>query len=56
MTCVSDVMTAPVVTVATAARVMTAYRVSRLPVVAEDGTLIGIVSQGDVLRALAGPD
>ncbi|HEY5398004.1 MAG TPA: CBS domain-containing protein [Trebonia sp.] len=42
-------------TVASAARVMTAYRVSRLPVVAKDGTLIGIVSQGNLLRALACP-
>ncbi len=54
-----ELMTAPAVTihpdetVATAAQVMTAYRVSRLPVVAKDGTLIGIVSQGDLLRALA---
>jgi len=56
-----ELMTAPAVTirpdetVATAARVMTAYRVSRLPVVANDGTLVGIVSQGDLLRALASP-
>ncbi len=57
-----ELMTAPAVTihpdetVTTAARVMTAYRVSRLPVVAKDGTLIGIVSQGDLLRALAGSE
>jgi CBS domain-containing protein len=56
-----ELMTAPAVTihpdetVTAAARVMTAYRVSRLPVVAKDGTLVGIVSQGDLLRALAGP-
>ena len=56
-----ELMTAPAVTihpdetVTTAARVMTACRVSRLPVVSKDGTLIGIVSQGDLLRALAGP-
>ena len=56
-----ELMTAPAVTihpdetVTAAARVMTAYRVSRLPVVAKDGTLIGIVSQGDLLRALASP-
>jgi CBS domain-containing protein len=54
-----ELMTAPAVTihpdetVATAARVMTAHRVSRLPVVDKDGTLIGIVSQGDLLNALA---
>jgi CBS domain-containing protein len=54
-----ELMTAPAVTihpdetVAAAARVMTAHRVSRLPVVGNDGTLIGIVSQGDLLGALA---
>jgi CBS domain-containing protein len=54
-----ELMTAPAVTihpdetVATAARVMTAHQVSRLPVVDKDGTLIGIVSQGDLLGALA---
>jgi CBS domain-containing protein len=54
-----ELMTAPAVTihpdetVATAARVMTVHRVGRLPVVDEDGTLIGIVSQGDLLSALA---
>ena len=57
-----ELMTAPAVTihpdetVATATRVMTAYRVSRLPVVAKDGTLIGIVSEGDLLRAFARPE
>ena len=57
-----ELMTAPAVTihpdetVATAARVMTAHGVSRLPVVSKDGTLIGIVSQGDLLRALACPE
>ena len=56
-----ELMTAPAVTihpdetVATAARVMTAHGVSRLPVVSKDGTLVGIVSQGDLLRALASP-
>ncbi|MGD0700542.1 MAG: CBS domain-containing protein [Trebonia sp.] len=54
-----ELMTAPAVTihpdedVATAALVMTAHRVSRLPVVSKDGTLIGIVSEGDLLRSLA---
>ncbi len=57
-----ELMTAPAVTihpdetVATAARMMTAHRVSRLPVVNKAGTLIGIVSQGDLLRALAEPE
>jgi CBS domain-containing protein len=56
-----ELMTAPAVTihpdetVAAAARVMTAHRVGRLPVVGKDGTLIGIVSQGDLLSALAPP-
>jgi len=54
-----ELMTAPALTihpdetVATAAQMMTAHRVGRLPVVAKDGTLIGIVSQGDLLGALA---
>lgn len=29
--------------------------ISRLPVVADDGTLVGIVSRGDLVRALLGP-
>ena len=51
-----ELMTAPAVTigpdetVATAAQVMTAHRVSRLPVVGRDGMLIGIVSKGSVPR------
>jgi CBS domain-containing protein len=57
-----ELMTAPAVTihpdetVATAARVMTVHRVSRLPVVNKAGTLIGIVSQGDLLSALVCPE
>jgi CBS domain-containing protein len=57
-----ELMTAPAVTihpdetVATAARLMTDHRVSRLPVVGNDGLLIGIVSQGDLLSALVYPE
>ena len=43
-------------TVAAAALVMTAHRVSRLPVVSKAGTLIGIVSRGDLLRSLTYPE
>ena len=57
-----ELMTAPAVTIrpdetiATAAVIMTAHRVSRLPVVNQDGTLIGIVSQGDLLRSITYPE
>ncbi len=37
----------------TAIRIMAARRVKRLPVVDEDGVLVGIVSRADVLRAIA---
>ncbi len=53
-----DVMTAPVITaspttpVADLARIMLEHRISGLPVV-EDGRLIGIVSEGDLVRRLA---
>ncbi len=51
-----DLMTAPAIviraqdSVAHAARMMDAKRIKRLPVVGADGTLIGIVSRGDILR------
>ena len=51
----ADLMTKPAVTirpdetVSHAARLMYSRRVKRLPVTAEDGTLIGIVSRADVL-------
>lgn len=50
------VMTTPVISirpstsVAEAARLMLAHRISGLPVVREDGTLAGMVSEGDFLR------
>ncbi|MFF4822882.1 CBS domain-containing protein [Streptomyces sp. NPDC001312] len=49
-------MTAPAVcarpewTVVEAARLMDGHRVKRLPVVDEGGTLVGVVSRGDLLR------
>jgi CBS domain-containing protein len=55
-------MSSPAVTigasapVSTAARLMTAARVKRLPVTDPDGKLVGIVSRHDVLRLFARPD
>jgi CBS domain-containing protein len=55
-----DVMTAPVVTVnedtdaREVARLLTAYRIKRVPVV-RDGRVVGIVSRGDLLRAVTVP-
>ena len=55
-------MTRPAVTigpdepVTQAARLMYSRRVKRLPVTAEDGTLIGIVSRADVLSVYGRPD
>jgi CBS domain-containing protein len=55
-------MTSPAVTiqpdapVAVAARVMQDRRLKRLPVVTDDGTLIGIVSRADVLSIYERPD
>jgi CBS domain-containing protein len=51
-----DLMSAPAVvigpreTVAAAARLMDAERIKRLPVVDEDGRLVGVVARADVLR------
>lgn len=53
---VQAVMTAPVVSVgpstsvADAAKLMLSLRISGLPVVQSDGTLVGMVSEGDLLR------
>jgi len=55
-------MTKPAVTIGPdepvthAARLMYNRRVKRLPVTSEDGTLIGIVSRGDVLSVYSRPD
>lgn len=43
-------------TVTDAARTMTDLNVKRLPVVADDGTLEGIISRADVMGAFARPD
>ena len=58
----ADLMTKPAVTigpdetVAHAARLMYSRRVKRLPVVSDDGTLIGIVTRSDVLSVYSKPD
>jgi CBS-domain-containing membrane protein len=55
-------MTKPAVTigpdkpVTDAARLMFTMRVKRLPVVSDDGTLIGIVTRSDVLSVYSRPD
>ena len=46
----------PDATVAQAAKLMYARRVKRLPVVADDGRLVGIVSRVDVLSVFGRPD
>ena len=61
-TTAEDLMTKPPVTVGPdefathAARLMYARRVKRLPVVDDDGHLIGIVSRADVLSVYSRPD
>lgn len=58
----ADLMSSPVHTVTTAAglgevaRLLHAKSVKRLPVVDEDGVLVGIVSRGDMLTAFLRPD
>jgi CBS domain-containing protein len=58
----AHLMTSPAVTiqpdtpVAVAARVMQDRRLKRLPVVTDDGTLIGIVSRADILSVYERPD
>lgn len=53
---VEDVMTAPVIsvepsaTIAEAAKLMLADRISGLPVATRDGKLVGMISEGDLLR------
>ncbi len=59
---VGDAMSAPAQTIgperplAEAATVMLNEGVNRLPVVDDDGRLIGLVSRGDLVRAFARPD
>ena len=58
----ADLMTKPAVTigpdepVAHAARLMYNQRVKRLPVISDDGVLIGIVTRSDVLSVYSRPD
>jgi CBS domain-containing protein len=58
----ADLMTKPAVTIGPdelvthAARLMFNERVKRLPVVSDDGTLIGIVTRSDVLSVYGRPD
>jgi predicted transcriptional regulator len=59
---VGDAMTAPAITVrpsssaTEAARLMIERGVNRLPVVKQDGQLIGIVTRADLVRAFTRPD
>jgi CBS domain-containing protein len=59
---VAEVMTESVITIrpeatiGEAARVMANKRVKRLPVIDEDGALIGIISRADVVNAFTKPD
>ena len=59
---VAEVMTENVITIrpeatiGEAARVMANKRVKRLPVIDEDGTLVGIISRADVVNAFTKPD
>jgi CBS domain-containing protein len=50
------VITGPDETVTHAARLMFDQQVKRLPVISDDGTLIGIVSRSDVLSVYSRPD
>ena len=58
----SDIMTFGVATVPAgaslgdAARTLLNHRIRSLPVVDPDGKLVGILSESDLVRALAGPD
>jgi CBS-domain-containing membrane protein len=46
----------PDATISEAARVMSHRNVKRLPVVEDDGTLLGIISRADVVNAFTKPD
>ncbi|MBX6386851.1 MAG: CBS domain-containing protein, partial [Microbispora sp.] len=46
----------PYTSVVSAAREMTRHGVKRLPVVGDEGLLVGIVSRHDLLKVLARPD
>ncbi|MDA8079065.1 MAG: CBS domain-containing protein [Nitrospiraceae bacterium] len=55
---VGDVMTSPAITIGPdagmgeAARIMDERRIKRLPVVGDDGKLIGLISRADIVRAV----
>ncbi|HEY7487151.1 MAG TPA: CBS domain-containing protein [Streptosporangiaceae bacterium] len=57
-----QIMSAPAVTVSPetpvveAARLLSRHKINRLPVVDSDGTLVGIVSRGDLLGVFLQPD
>ena len=57
-----DAMTSPAITIGVdrdvsfAARSMTEYGIKRLPVVDDDGALVGIVTRADLVRAFARSD
>jgi CBS domain-containing protein len=59
---VGEVMTEPVITITAdatiseAARIMSQRRVKRLPVVDDEGVLIGVISRADVVNAFTKPD
>ncbi len=59
---VAEAMTTPAITItpsttaAAAARLMLEHSINRLPVVAEDGQLIGIVTRADLVRAFTRAD
>ncbi len=61
-TVAAEVMSAPVITVGPeaslgeAARIMHEHRIKRLPVVDENGRVLGIVSRRDLLRVFLRPD
>lgn len=58
----AEVMTSPVITVRpetsllAALRLLLAHRIKRLPVVDDEGRLVGLVGRGGILQVLASPD
>jgi CBS domain-containing protein len=58
----AELMSTPAITISpdallgTAARLMGAHRIKRLPVVDADGTMVGIVSRTDLLKVFVRPD
>jgi len=58
----AEVMTTPAITISpdavlgTAARLMGAHHIKRLPVIDDNGTMVGIVSRTDLLKVFVRPD